>query len=160
MQPLPPYTPERIRWLPEPELLGYANGVKRKPEYNQLWCPVRKKWILSEPEEWVRQLWIQFLSDKSPIGLGRIAVEKSHLLASGRRYDLVIFDAQGAPFLLGEFKAPSISFNVNHLHQLGDYNSDLNCRFIMWSNGLGSWIFDAKREEFIGQIEECLDQYL
>ena len=155
----PTYTPEKIRWLPDPDLLGYAEHVSRRPDQNQIWCPIRKKWIHSDPEEWVRQLWVQFIINSTPIGAGRIAVEKSNLLSSGRRYDLVVFDKKGSPFLLAEFKAPSVPFSHKHLHQLGDYNADLDSAFILWSNGLRSWIFDVKNQEFVRKIEECLLQY-
>jgi type I site-specific restriction endonuclease len=111
-------------------------------------CPVRKRWVKLEPEEWVRQHWLHYLADQSPEGLGypigSIGVEVAlELNGTKRRADAICHDATGKPVVLLEFKAPSISVTQATLDQAVRYNLVLDLPYLILSNGLQHFVYST-----------------
>lgn len=107
--------------------------VKQKDD--QLWDPVRQRWVSRTPEEWVRQLWLQLWIEMG-VPKGRISVEKG-LLVNGqaRRTDVVIYDQEYQPWLLLECKAPGVQLNQQVFDQAARYNMTLRVPYLVISNG-------------------------
>ena len=64
-------------------------SFKNKENKTYILDPIRKKWLILTPEEWVRQHCIIFLSKIKNIPLAFIQVEKKlNLNGSNKRYDL------------------------------------------------------------------------
>ena len=58
-----------------------------------------------------------------------------------RRFDVVVFDQHGKPWMLCECKAPDVPITQATLHQIARYNSTLQAPYLLVTNGEGLWIF-------------------
>lgn len=112
--------------------------VARKGEKNdEVLCLVRKKWVALEPEEWVRQHLIYYLSENLGYPMGLMAVEHTLILNDvAKRADLVCFNKDRNPVLLAECKAPSIDLSQKTLDQAARYNLVLKVPTLLLTNGL------------------------
>ncbi len=116
---------------------------------------VRKKWVTFTPEEHVRQAIVHYLVDQMKYPSGLIAIEKQIKFgALNKRFDIVVYDQQHAPWMLAECKAPEIPISESTLHQLLQYQSIVNSKYWLMSNGLQSICADASD---IHQIEWLLE---
>ncbi len=100
-------------------------------------CLLRRKKILLTPEEWVRQHLIYYFINELKYPQGLISIERGlqvHQLS--KRADLVVHGRNGNPILLVECKAPNVSINEATFNQISNYNSQLQSRYVMASNGL------------------------
>ncbi|MDX1407315.1 MAG: type I restriction enzyme HsdR N-terminal domain-containing protein [Saprospiraceae bacterium] len=91
------------------------------------------------PEETVRQLFIVFCAESGLCPPGRVSVERElEVLGMRRRYDIVLFDHVGQPWMLVECKAPSVSLTQPVLDQIARYNLSLNVPYLLITNGWSS----------------------
>ncbi|MBT8244189.1 MAG: type I restriction enzyme HsdR N-terminal domain-containing protein [Winogradskyella sp.] len=109
---------------------------------------IRKKFVVLQPEEWVRQHCIHYLISKKNYPKSLINVEKE-LTINGlkKRYDIVIFNPNGSIFLIVECKAPKITINQNTFDQIARYNLKLNATYLMVTNGLNHYYCQMDLEE-------------
>lgn len=116
----------------------------------EIWDICRKKYVVLNPEEWVRQHIIHALVFDLKYPAGMIAVEKTVLLEKvRRRYDLVVFAPDLSPFILIECKAPSVPISEQTLLQISHYYTKMPAAFLMLSNG--SYTFVAGSQS--GRLE-------
>lgn len=110
--------------------------LRKRGEDVFVWCVVRKKELLCTPEEWVRQHAIHYLINEKNIPLGLIASEYS-LEYNGlkKRADIVVFNRDQQPVLIVECKSTAVPITEAVLHQIAQYNHDLNVRYLMLTNG-------------------------
>ena len=110
-------------------------------------CLIRQKNLVCTPEEWVRQHIINFLVNEIGVSKGRIASEYP-LEYNGRskRADLVLFDEFGKPTMIVECKAPEIPMTEKVVHQIAQYNSQLNVDRLFLTNGLTQIYCEIDRE--------------
>ena len=102
--------------------------------------PIRKKNIILQPEEMVRQLLLQWFITKTIYGRNSLQVEKLISINKlSRRFDIVVYDKKIQPFILVECKAPNVAIDQNVFNQISAYNSNLNAPYLLVSNGLGTW---------------------
>ena len=100
-------------------------------------CLIRQKDLVCTPEEWVRQHVIHFLISEKGVSIGRIASEFSlEYNSRSKRADLVLFDEFGKPNMIVECKAPEIPITEKVVHQIAQYNSQLNVDRLFLTNGL------------------------
>ena len=84
--------------------------VKKQSGICLIFDIIRKKYVVLTPEEWVRQHVIHYLIGHKGYAPAAIAVERAvDLYGMSRRFDIVAFGKDGAPRLLIECKAPSVS---------------------------------------------------
>lgn len=120
----------------------YPFRLKKTKGRMELFDPIRQKWLVLTPEEWVRQHIAMYLVEHRGYAKGRMGIEQGLKLAgSTRRTDLVTFDAEGKPFLLVECKAPSIKLNQAVLDQALHYNHTLGLHYVAITNGLDHYIY-------------------
>ena len=105
-------------------------------KYDEIQCLVRRKWLKLEPEEWVRQHLISYLSTSLSYPIGLMAVEH-RLTLNGveKRADLVCYNNNGQPVLLAECKAPAIKLSQDTLDQAARYNLVLQVPNLLITNG-------------------------
>lgn len=117
--------------FPTPTLLA-RSGEK----HDEIQCLVRRKWLKLEPEEWVRQHLIAYLSTSLGYPIGLMAVEH-RLTLNGveKRADLVCYNNDGQPVLLAECKAPAIKLSQDTLDQAARYNLVLQVPNLLITNG-------------------------
>jgi hypothetical protein len=98
--------------------------------------PIRKKNIIVQPEELVRQLLLKHFLVNDIYPKSRIAVEKG-LLIDGRkhRFDILIFDKHGHPSMLVECKSFDVPITENSAIQIAKYNQILKAPYLLLTNG-------------------------
>ena len=120
---------------------------------------IRKKFVVLQPEEWVRQNVVQFLIHQKKYPKSLINVEKQLTVNTlKKRYDIVIFDSLGNITLLVECKSPKITVNQETFDQIAKYNMQLKAEFLMVTNGLQHFYckmdFSKEKYTFLEQIPD------
>jgi hypothetical protein len=143
------------------DLLSFQSKLvlRKQDGQKQIYDPIRKKWLVLQPEEMVRQLILAYLLHERSYNPNRIAIEKA-LRINGRvkRFDILVYDAQAKPFLLVECKAPNIPLDETVVQQIATYNLALRVPYLMISNGPETLIYavDAENEgiEVLAEVPE------
>ena len=116
-------------------------------EQKYIYDPVRKKRVVAQPEEIVRQCILSYLLDTSAFSAQRISVEKTFRLGGNRRrIDICLYDQNAQPCVLIECKAPSLSISQSHADQIAMYNQVLNAPFLWLSNGRDNFMFSVHKQ--------------
>ena len=120
---------------------------------------IRKKFVVLQPEEWVRQNVVQFLIHEKKYPKSLINVEKQLTVNTlKKRYDIVIFDSLGNISLLVECKSPKITVNQETFDQIAKYNMQLKADFLMVTNGIQHFYckmdFSKEKYTFLEQIPD------
>lgn len=102
----------------------------------EIFDPIRKQWVALTDEEKVRQFCLHQLIENHQFTKSHISVERQ-ITVNGmtKRYDIVVFNKEGKPYLVIECKAPHIPINQNVLEQAGRYNKTLQAEIIGVCNG-------------------------
>ena len=126
----------------------YSFRTQKEKDYELIFNEIRKSWVRLTPEEWVRQHVIFFLVDQRGFPASLIAVEKE-ILVQGRkkRFDIVCYDESHEPFLLVECKAPEVKVNENTLAQALRYNSVLQSKYVVITNGVSLYTASLNHQE-------------
>lgn len=120
---------------------------------------IRKRFVILQPEEWVRQHCVQYLLTEKKYPQSFMNVEKE-LLVKGlkRRYDIVVFNQDGTIHLIVECKAPNIAINQDTFDQIARYNLSLNATYLMVTNGINHYYcqmdFINERYQFLKDVPE------
>jgi len=110
--------------------------LRTQNNIEQVFDPIRKKWVAFTEEEKVRQFFILQLISELNIPASHISVERKITLNGlTKRYDIVVYkDAK--PWMVVECKAPHIPLTQEVLDQVGRYNQTLNAEIIGVTNGV------------------------
>lgn len=116
----------------------------------------RKKFVALTPEEWVRQHFLSWLTQKLGYPMGLIAVEvplKYNNLQ--KRADAVVYHRSGDPLMIVECKAPHITISQDAFSQAAAYNFNFNSKYMVLTNGMEHYCctLDAENKTF-GFLEE------
>ena len=110
--------------------------IRRKGACDEIFDPVRKRWIILTPEEWVRQNFIAYLVERCSVSPSLIGVEKKLKVGElSRRFDIVVFSSQGKPLMVVECKAINIPLGTQTISQVLSYVSSLQCPYFLVTNG-------------------------
>ncbi|WJJ95581.1 type I restriction enzyme HsdR N-terminal domain-containing protein [Algibacter luteus] len=123
--------------------------------------PIRKKFVVLQPEEWVRQHCIQFLIQERGYPKSLINIEKELTINTlKKRYDIVVFNSDGSIHLIVECKAPKIIVKQDTFDQIARYNLELNATYLMVTNGLNHYYcqmdFKNERYQFLKNIPDYI----
>ncbi|MFD2552195.1 type I restriction enzyme HsdR N-terminal domain-containing protein [Bizionia sediminis] len=114
--------------------------------------PIRKKFVILQPEEWVRQHCLQVLMLEKNYPKSLINVEKE-LRVNGlkKRYDIVVYNPDGSIHIIVECKAPNIAINQGTFDQIAQYNRTLNANYLMVTNGINHYycMMDLQAERYV-----------
>lgn len=115
----------------------------------EVWDPIRGIYLVLTPEEWVRQHLIAYLVSHCGVQPLRIVEEYAVLLnGQPQRADVVVVDDAGRPLLLAECKAPDVVINRQTLAQAVRYNSVLQARYIILTNGLKHYCYACRDGQY------------
>ncbi len=131
----------------------FTNKLSIKMDGNRrmVFGDIRKKWLVLQPEEFVRQLLIHFLIGDMKYNRNRITVERGVAVnGDPKRTDILVFDRDMRPFLLIECKAPKVPLSTDTFRQAALYNGPLQVPYLMISNG---------RESYIAAIDYAAQDY-
>ncbi len=111
--------------------------IKTEDGKHKVYDIVRRKYIILQPEEWVRQHWIHYLTQEKqyPASLLRVEVSVNSKLLK-QRSDIVAYNRNGCPLLIVECKAPNIKISQAAFDQIARYNMQLKVQYLVVSNGL------------------------
>lgn len=103
----------------------------------RIYDPLRDKWLVLTPEEWVRQHFVSWLVNQKGYPVQLIANEIGIKVNSApRRCDTVIFGKDMQPLVIIEYKAPEIQITQSVFDQIVRYNMALRARYLVVSNGM------------------------
>jgi hypothetical protein len=120
----------------------YAFKIRQNESINtneqvkdQIFDPLRKKWVALTPEEWVRQNILQYLVQVCNYPSTLIAIEKTIQLGElKKRFDILIYK-QDTPWMIIECKEANTSISDKTISQLYQYQQVLAADFLFASNG-------------------------
>lgn len=141
----------------------YSFRFKNSENTRSIFAPLRKKFIVLTPEEWVRQHCVQFLmhTKKYPITLLN---EEKKVVVNGmpKRYDIIGHYPHGGIQLIVECKAPSVEITQTTFDQIARYNLSLQATYLMLSNGMNHYFcqmdFEQKKYHFLRDLPEYQSQ--
>jgi len=116
--------------------------------------PIRKKFLVLTPEEWVRQHFLQFLLHHKNYPASLIKMEsglKYH--ERNKRTDLIAFDRNMEPLLLVECKAPDVKITKKTFTQITNYYSQFQAKYMIVTNGLDHYCFRPNEKEIVFEEE-------
>ena len=97
---------------------------------------IRRKWLLLQDEEWVRQNFIQYLLQVMKYPRSLIALEKEIYLGElKKRFDILVYNASHQPWMLVECKSANVPIAENTLHQVLRYHISMPARYLVLTNG-------------------------
>ncbi len=117
-----------------------ALRIRRQNGVRQIWDPIRKKWLVLQPEEMVRQLLLQYLLQVKHYNAQRIRMERGlEVNTMSRRCDMLVFDKNVQPWLLAECKAPHVPVSQAVFDQAAIYNTTHKAPYLLVTNGIDTW---------------------
>ena len=135
----------------------YSFRFKNSENKVSIFDEIRKKFVILQPEEWVRQHCVQYLIQYKNYPKPLINVEKELKVNNLRkRYDIVVFNTDGSIHIIIECKSSKVKINQEAFDQIARYNVVLDANYLMVTNGLNHYYckmnFDEKRYEFLKDI--------
>ncbi len=125
------------------DLLSYKNTLstrKNRAGKIEVYDIVRKKYVILQPEEWVRQLVIHYLISEKNAPLSKMRVELGLTVNElMKRCDILIYDKNIQPFFLVECKAANVRIDQTTFNQIARYNLPLQVPFLLVTNGLSTY---------------------
>lgn len=112
--------------------------IKKKHINNKeyIFDPIRKKYLINSPEEWVRQNFIHYLHNQKGYPLSLMSTEELTIVNNQKnRTDIVCYNELGQAILVVECKSEKIKLKDNVFHQVQNYNSRLKSNYLIITNG-------------------------
>jgi hypothetical protein len=98
---------------------------------------IRKRFVILTPEEWVRQHFVNYIINNSGYPRSLIKIEGGLVYNRlNKRSDIVVYNRQGAPWMIIECKAPDQKLTQQTLQQVTMYNVTLKAKYFAITNGL------------------------
>ena len=123
--------------------------IKKKYIENKeyIFDPIRKKYLINTPEEWIRQNFINYLHIKKGYPLSLMSTEKLIIINNQKtRADIVCYNKTGNAILVVECKAKKINLNNDVFDQAQNYNSILKSNYVIITNGEKTLCFFIKNK--------------
>ncbi|MCM1291032.1 MAG: type I restriction enzyme HsdR N-terminal domain-containing protein [Prevotella sp.] len=146
---------------PQWDLPRYDMKIERRGNQVKVFDRWRKKYVALTPEEFVRQHFANWLCNYLHYPDPLISNEVSIVLNDNkRRCDTIVYGQDGKPFIIVEYKAPTVCITQDVFDQIVRYNMVLRAKYIVVSNGLNHYccIIDYSSEtyQFIHSIPDYL----
>ena len=133
-------------------------SIRTEENKEQVFCMIRKRWVLLTPEEWVRQNFLLWLTESLFYPASLIAVEKQLLLGDvKKRFDIVVYDNNAKAFMLVECKEMNVPLSENVLQQALRYNTTVQADWLVITNGSNCVAFKKIADRF--QPEEKIPSF-
>jgi predicted type IV restriction endonuclease len=114
--------------------------IKEGPGGKLIFDRLRQKYVTFTPEEWVRQHFVNYLTEYLHYPPGLIQVEASlRLNTMMRRADILIHDRSGQPVMVIECKAPDVKLTQAVVDQVTNYNFTYGVMYLVITNGIIHW---------------------
>jgi len=131
--------------------------IEKQDNKRMIFDPIRRKLLVLTPEEFVRQLLLQFLIEEKSFNENRIGVEKKVVFNQmPKRCDILIYNKEMTPFMLVECKAADVPLTLAAFEQIARYNTPLKVPYLLVTNGLDTYCcemdYKNKSFEFLSDI--------
>lgn len=141
-------------------LPAFAHKIKKKDGRLYIWDRIRKKYIVLQPEEWVRQHFINYLITVKQVPASLISLELGQKYNGlSKRCDIVVWDGAMQPLILVECKASHVGLSHEVRFQAGTYHSQLGAKYVVLTNGIvhhyfenGNWFEDIEGLPVYGEM--------
>ncbi len=118
----------------------YSFRFKNSENKVSIFDEIRKKFVILQPEEWVRQHCVHYLMTEKKYPKSLINVEKELIINDlKKRYDIVVFNPDGSIHLIVECKSAKVNINQDTFDQIARYNLSVNATFLMVTNGINHY---------------------
>ena len=124
--------------------------IKKKYIDNKeyIFDPIRKKYLINTPEEWVRQNFINYLHTQKGYPLSLMSTEKLTIINNQySRADIICYNNLGDPILVVECKSEKINLNNSVFDQAQNYNAILKASHVIITNGRKTLCFFIKNKK-------------
>lgn len=145
--------------FPALNLPAYEYRIRLSPHTGkeEIFDSQRHKYVRLTQEEWVRQHFVHFLINILHYPAGRIGNEVAIKVGqTEKRCDSVVFDVNGLPHIIVEYKAASVVISQKVFDQIARYNMALKADYLVVSNGLSHYCCRIDHEhltyEFIREL--------
>jgi Type I restriction enzyme R protein N terminus (HSDR_N) len=128
--------------LLEIDFTQYKNAlrIRKNGTILEIYDPVRRKYLVLQPEEMVRQLVVHYLISVKNYPLPKIRVEMGLRVNDlMKRCDILLFDAHFKPLMLIECKSAKIPIDQAVFDQIARYNLRFKVPYLMVTNGLATY---------------------
>jgi len=133
----------------------YDHQVIRRNNKLYIFDLLRKKYVYLTPEEWVRQHFVHLLLRQYRYPKALIKTESSLMYNQlPKRADLLVFDRNGAPFLLIECKDTLVPLDEGVLQQAARYNHIIKAPYLVLVNGLEWFCYEAEPDSGVLRLRE------
>lgn len=133
----------------------YDVSLKREGDTVRIYDPLRRKWLVLTPEEWVRQHFTHYLIEHLGYPATLMANEVGLTLnGMQRRCDTLIYTHDLRPLVVIEYKRPTVEITKAVFDQIARYNSVVGARWLIVSNGMHHYCckFTGTGYEFMREI--------
>lgn len=135
----------------------YPFRFKNSENKISIFDTIRKRFVLLQPEEWVRQHCVQYLLNELNFPKSLVNVEKElHVNGLKKRYDIVVYNSDGGIHLVVECKAPNVTIDQDTFDQIARYNLTLKATYLMVTNGINHYYcqmdYENQRYRFLKTI--------
>jgi hypothetical protein len=137
------------------DLIPFSSELKLRnnpDNKREIFDQIRKKWVVLQPEEWIRQLFICFLKQYFP--LSRISIEKQVSKSTLKRFDIQVIDKNLRPKLLIELKSLNKPIDLSVLLQATNYQKTIEAQYLLISNGVDHFLIEYSNEDNRGIFKE------
>ena len=116
--------------------------IRKTSDREEVFCKIRKRWLLLTPEEWVRQNFLIYLTDVLNYPSSLIAVEKQLIVnQQKRRFDIVVYKNTMEAFMIVECKELEVSITEKVIQQVLEYYSVVQSDLMLVTNGNSTFGF-------------------
>lgn len=148
-----------IEDLPTLNLPRFEAQLRRGSHSDEIYDPLRRRWLALTPEEWVRQHFTAMLiaAGYSPhLTANEVGIRLNGTL---RRCDTVVYGRNMQPSMVCEYKAPRVAITQRVFDQVARYNLTLGARFLAVSNGLHTFCcrYTGNGYEFLPTLPAASD---
>ena len=124
-----------------------AFKIKHEKGRDCIFDPLRKKWLVLTPEEWVRQNFVQYLIQVLHYPASLIGLEKEIKVGERkRRFDIIVCNRNAEPWMLIECKAMEVPLSEGVLDQALLYHQSVQGNYLVITNGSFTKCFMLKPE--------------
>lgn len=115
-------------------------NIKEVDGILKVYDPLRQKYVAFTPEEHVRQQFTAWMRSEmhypASIMANEIGVDVNGMK---KRCDTVVFNPDGTPLVIVEYKAPDVKITQDTFDQIVRYNMTLRARYLIVSNGMNHY---------------------
>jgi hypothetical protein len=130
--------------------------IRRDPGgKEEIFDPLRKKFVALTPEEWVRQHMVHFMLRHLGYPASLMAAESAVRYHSRKkRSDVLVHGKDGKPAMIVECKASHVPLTRDVLEQAAMYNMPMQVKYLVLTNGIDLQILFINRDEQKIEIRE------